>query len=316
MSLDTLRGIAIVVFIVLLAGAIAYAGDRVGHQIGRKRLTLYNIRPRYTSTIIAVGTGMLIALVVTAAALVASSEVRAAIFQENTISQKIAGLEAREKQLEAKVNNAQIVVPIGQPISPAVARFPRDSTPDLRFKIARQFYADTVTNANRNLAPPLKPFVPPADLNSKLRQLAEAPEIEQKNANVDVYLVAYADHNLFAEDRIGFAVRTFQDVLVVKAGTELGRGTIPSGPNVNLSLVIAQLQQRTVDALIGNGLPSYFVGTPDPVKFLPSQQQMQRMLTTSGGSYAIAAFAAEDIYPHTFLNSGSIPIVVVAQAVK
>jgi len=316
MSLDTLRGIAIVVFIIALAGAIAYAGDRVGHQIGRKRLTLYNIRPRYTSTIIAVGTGMLIALVVTTAALVASSEVRAAIFQENTISQKIAGLETREKQLEAKVNNAQIVVPIGQPISPAVARFPRDSTPALRFNIAKQFYADTVVNANRALVPPLKPFIPPTDLDGKLRQLAEAPEIEQKNANVDVYLVAYADHNLFAGDRIGFTFRAFQDVLVVKSGTELGRGTVPSGPNVNLALVITQLQQRTVDALIGSGLPSYFVGTPDPVKFLPSQQQMQHMLTTPGGSYAVAAFAAQDIYPHTFLNNGSIPIVVVAQAVK
>ena len=60
-----LRGTGIVIFIVVLAGVIAYLGDRVGHQVGRKRLTLFNIRPRYTSTIIAVATGMIIALVIT-----------------------------------------------------------------------------------------------------------------------------------------------------------------------------------------------------------------------------------------------------------
>ncbi len=74
------RGIGIVLFIVVLAGVIAYIGDRVGHQVGRKRLTLFNIRPRYTSTIIAVATGMIIAFVVTLAAIFASNQVKVAFF--------------------------------------------------------------------------------------------------------------------------------------------------------------------------------------------------------------------------------------------
>ena len=51
--------------VMAIAGGVAYVGDRVGHQVGRKRLTLFGIRPRYTSTIIAIATGMIIALVVT-----------------------------------------------------------------------------------------------------------------------------------------------------------------------------------------------------------------------------------------------------------
>jgi hypothetical protein len=314
--MEDLRGIGIVVFITLLAGAIAYAGDRVGHQIGRKRLTLYNIRPRYTSTIIAVGTGMLIALVVTLAAIFASSEVRAAFFQLSTINEQIDDLKAREAALVAKVNNAQIVVPVAIALSPTVAKFPQNSTPELRYKIAQDFYNGTVAYANRTFAPRLKKYAAPPNLDALLHELAEAPQVVQPNKNADIYVVAIADHNLFAGDRIDFSLRTFPDVLYVHSGAELARGTILGGPTVNLALVIQQLQSHVIDQLVRSGLPPYFAGTPYPVQYLPSQREMQRVLATGAGTYAISAFAAEDIYPHTFLTRGFVPIVVVATPLK
>ncbi|MGD1067799.1 MAG: DUF3084 domain-containing protein, partial [Vulcanimicrobiaceae bacterium] len=71
-----LSGVLSVLGIAIVAGGIAYIGDRVGHQVGRKRLTLFGLRPKYTSTIVAVVTGMMIAVSVTLIALLASSEVR------------------------------------------------------------------------------------------------------------------------------------------------------------------------------------------------------------------------------------------------
>ena len=79
----------------IVAGGIAYVGDRVGHQVGRRRLTLFGIRPRYTSTIVAIGTGMLIALSVTLVALLLSSEVRTAFFRMNQMHD--ANLAARDR---------------------------------------------------------------------------------------------------------------------------------------------------------------------------------------------------------------------------
>ena len=38
--MGTIGGLLIVIAIAILAGGIAYVGDRVGHQVGRKRLTL------------------------------------------------------------------------------------------------------------------------------------------------------------------------------------------------------------------------------------------------------------------------------------
>src|SRR5579884_3808938 len=108
--IDILRGTGIVVIIVIIAGVIAYLGDRVGHQVGRKRLTLFNIRPRYTSTIIAVGTGMLIALVVTLVAIFASNQVKTAFFELNRINSENQKAQARAEELEKKVTTSPVVV--------------------------------------------------------------------------------------------------------------------------------------------------------------------------------------------------------------
>ena len=102
---EIIRGIGNVVLVMALAGAVAYVGDRVGHQVGRRRLSLFGIRPRYTSTIVAIATGMLIALVVTLVAIFASQEVKTAFFKLNTINQQISELQARQRDLEAKVNS-------------------------------------------------------------------------------------------------------------------------------------------------------------------------------------------------------------------
>ena len=107
-------GLLVVLIIIVLAGGIAYVGDRVGHQVGRKRLTLFGLRPKYTSTIVAVGTGMLIALIVTLGALAASSYVRTAFFRLGTLSARINELQAQalsqEKELQ-QTRSGSLAVP-------------------------------------------------------------------------------------------------------------------------------------------------------------------------------------------------------------
>src|SRR5271156_6629274 len=102
--MELLRGILMIVVIMLVAGLIAYIGDRVGHQVGRKRLTLFGLRPKYTATIVAVGPGALIQLIVALGALAASNYVRTAFFRLGTLSARINELQAQalaqEKELE------------------------------------------------------------------------------------------------------------------------------------------------------------------------------------------------------------------------
>ena len=64
--------------IIMVSGLVAYVGDLIGRKMGRKRLTLFGLRPRYTAIIISVAAGMLIAILTLAAAFAFSSGIRKA----------------------------------------------------------------------------------------------------------------------------------------------------------------------------------------------------------------------------------------------
>jgi hypothetical protein len=316
--IDTLRGIALVIFIAALAGAIAYIGDRVGHEVGRKRLTLFGIRPRYTSTIVAIGTGVLIALAVTLGAIFASNEVKTAFFRLYSINDQIQALQTREQSLENKVNNEMVVIPLNGMIVPGrIAVFPRGSDADLRYKIIHDYYTITVNNANRLYVPPLKEFAAPSNVEQSLRDTANQPEIAQRNAESDLFVVAVASQNLFRGDPIHFTIRFFPDIRFVQASQEVGSIDILAGKDVNFELAVDALQKQVGQALqFQKGFPSYFLGTPWPTQFLPGPNEMNRMLTTGSGVYRMTAYAATDIYTHTAVNTDRIPIFVTLSAVQ
>lgn len=304
---DTLTGIGFILLIAALAGGIAYVGDRVGHQVGRKRLTLFGIRPRYTSTIVAIGTGVMIALIVTLGAIFASNEVKTAFFTLRTINQQIATLHQQASELEKKVNDTAIVVPLGQPLTINIARLPKDSAPALREKIVRDYYAATVASVNTSY-PQLKPFQAPPDIDERLRGLADGSDVSK----ADVLVIAAADKNLFVGDRIHFGMTSYVDLLMLHSGEVIAPMSIPAGPSANLNLAVQQLQQHVVDQLSQQKkLPAFLIGTPAVVRWYPSQSEMQKTLATGKGTFVMTAFAAADIYPHTTLQVGALPIVVV-----
>lgn len=74
----------------MLGGIIAYLGDRIGMRVGRKRLTLFGLRPKHTSVLITVATGILIVAASLALLTIASEEVRTALFRMQEIQQALA----------------------------------------------------------------------------------------------------------------------------------------------------------------------------------------------------------------------------------
>src|SRR5260370_31483967 len=149
---SVLPGILSVFGITIVAGIIAYIGDRVGHQVGRKRLTMFGLRPKYTSTIVAVATGMLIALSVTLVALVASSQVRTAFFRLGQLNAQINALQVQAVQQQQELNttrNANIAIPKGRLLGPgALIQTSLGEAQELRVFTA--FFDDTVRIANQN----------------------------------------------------------------------------------------------------------------------------------------------------------------------
>ena len=56
----------LIVLTLLAGGVLSIIGDRVGMKFAKRRVTILNIRPRYTSSILTACTGMLISFVVNA----------------------------------------------------------------------------------------------------------------------------------------------------------------------------------------------------------------------------------------------------------
>ncbi len=66
--------------LIVVSGLIAYLGDQIGMKIGKKRLSIFGIRPKYTSIIITILTGVFIATISITLLMIASEDVRMAVF--------------------------------------------------------------------------------------------------------------------------------------------------------------------------------------------------------------------------------------------
>lgn len=75
-----MEGIYLIIVMVITGGAIAFIGDKLGTKIGKKRLSIFGLRPRHTSMIITVITGALITSLSIGSMAIISENVRTALF--------------------------------------------------------------------------------------------------------------------------------------------------------------------------------------------------------------------------------------------
>ena len=73
-------GILLITVLVIAGGAIAFIGDRLGTKIGKKRLSIFGLRPRHTSIVITIFTGVVITALTFGVMAAASQNVRTALF--------------------------------------------------------------------------------------------------------------------------------------------------------------------------------------------------------------------------------------------
>lgn len=110
-------GISVILVLMAMGGIIAYLGDKIGTRVGKRRLTLFGLRPKYTSVIITILSGIFIACLTVATLAVLNENVRVALFGlsklhaemdrlNEDIAAKNEALSQGEKLLHAK--NAEI----------------------------------------------------------------------------------------------------------------------------------------------------------------------------------------------------------------
>lgn len=97
-------GIAMFLVLMIMGGVIAFLGDKIGSKVGKKRLSLYGLRPKYTSIIVTIISGILISFLTIAALAVVNENVRVALFGLSRLQERMANLnqeiEVKNKELE------------------------------------------------------------------------------------------------------------------------------------------------------------------------------------------------------------------------
>ncbi len=96
-------GIAMFLILIIMGGLIAFLGDRIGSKVGKKRMTLFGLRPKYTSVIVTIISGILISFFTIAVLAVVNENVRVALFGLSKLQNQMS-----ELNQEIKVKNREL----------------------------------------------------------------------------------------------------------------------------------------------------------------------------------------------------------------
>jgi len=115
-------GTKLILVLVIMGGAIAFLGDKLGSKIGKKRLTIFGLRPHYTSILMTIITGIMVAAVTMGLLMVSSSNVRTALFgmekiraeivtlnqDKDNIAQELTVQKTKVKELDNKIKQSSV----------------------------------------------------------------------------------------------------------------------------------------------------------------------------------------------------------------
>ncbi|HIU63745.1 MAG TPA: DUF3084 domain-containing protein [Candidatus Avacidaminococcus intestinavium] len=110
-------GVTLILILAVMGGAIAFIGDKLGSKIGKKRLSVFGLRPYHTSVLMTIITGILIATVTLAVLAVASKDARTALFGMDQLKQELITLsQDRENAQQELIDKNEVITSLDNQI--------------------------------------------------------------------------------------------------------------------------------------------------------------------------------------------------------
>lgn len=94
--------------LIAVSALVSWAGDVIGMKLGKKRITFMKLRPRYTSRIISILTGVGIALATILTLSAASEQVRTALFSMQVIQRQLTSTREELKKNEDTISRMEV----------------------------------------------------------------------------------------------------------------------------------------------------------------------------------------------------------------
>ena len=100
-------GIFLIVILIITGGIIAFIGDHLGSKVGKKKLTVFGLRPKYTSMLVTIITGFLITTLTLGVMTVSSDNVRTALFGMEKLNKSMQDAKAELANTSAELAMAK-----------------------------------------------------------------------------------------------------------------------------------------------------------------------------------------------------------------
>ncbi|MDD3114373.1 MAG: DUF3084 domain-containing protein, partial [Anaerovibrio sp.] len=97
-------GVVLILVLITTGGAIAFIGDKLGSKVGKKKMTMLGLRPKHTSILVTIVTGVLITTTTLGVMSVMSENVRTALFGMERLNRNMQ--QARAELAEASAEMA------------------------------------------------------------------------------------------------------------------------------------------------------------------------------------------------------------------
>ncbi len=103
-------GIRMIVVMAIVGGLIAYIADNMGSKIGKKRMSVFGLRPKHTSILLTVLSGMLISVLTIGVMAISSESARTALFGMEQIKAEVKMLEKEKSIAQDALAKAKVEV--------------------------------------------------------------------------------------------------------------------------------------------------------------------------------------------------------------
>lgn len=100
-------GIRLIIIMAIVGGLIAYIADKMGSKIGKKRISLFGLRPKHTSILLTVLSGMIISTLTIGVVTISSESARTALFGMEKIQKELKSLNEEKATATQALNEAK-----------------------------------------------------------------------------------------------------------------------------------------------------------------------------------------------------------------
>lgn len=133
-----MTGFVLLFAVACLGGVIATVGDRIGMKVGKSRLSLFNLRPRQTATVVSVATGMVASFSTLMLLIALDSQLRKGLFQLDDIQAELSQAQTDLEATQAEKASVETTLAEARSLQEEAQTNLRETNQSLRSAAARE----------------------------------------------------------------------------------------------------------------------------------------------------------------------------------